>query len=134
MITIDQDAARLSRSPLNFDNYCKKYLSYNEQFIFPSPQPETLEKNIFLLLVNSSEKIFDQKYKYKPSYLSYDEYGTTILDKLLMYVNGVMCVEEFDLITVIIPKLQTIIDVLQDKFPKRENTLDYKNNLTIVNW
>ena len=33
----------------------------------------------------------------KPDYLSYDEYGTVQLAQLLMYVNGVSSLEDFDL-------------------------------------
>ena len=53
----------------------------------------------------------------RPDYMSYDEYGTVALAHLLMYVNSVFCIEEFDLSTVILPSMESIIDICKDKYP-----------------
>jgi hypothetical protein len=56
----------------------------------------------------------------KPDYLSFDEYGTVALTWLLMYVNAVPSIEEFDLERVVIPSYSSIVEVLQDKFPIKD--------------
>ena len=69
------------------------------------------------------------KYIYKPDYFSFDEYGTVALSYLLMYINGVFSVEDFDLNTVIIPSFDAIVEICQDKFPKQD-----VDNLEAVSW
>ena len=129
MITIDQESRHFSRSPLDIDNMGDRYKTSSNLYTFTSPSLWTIEKNLFFLLRNSVEKDFEPKYKMKPDYLSYDEYGTTILAPILMFVNNIMSIEDFDLDTVVIPELSTIVDICQDKFPKKEAT-----NLETVDW
>lgn len=120
MITIDKETERDIRSPLELDNMANRYKTTNSLYTFTSPELWTIEKNLFYLLKNSTKKSFEPKYKMKPDYLSYDEYGTTALSQLLMYVNGVFCIEDFDLDEVVIPQMSAIVDVCQDKFPKKD--------------
>ncbi len=129
MITIDVEAKRNKRLPLDIDKFCRKYKTKNNLFVFTSPDFEILDKHLYYLLVNSEEKPFDPKYRYKPSYMSYDEYGTTILEPILMYVNNVMCIEDFNLKRVVVPTLRAIKEVCKDKFSKTD-----VNELTEVNW
>lgn len=129
MITIDHEAKRNKRLPIDIDNFSEKYKTENNLYTFSSPSFSVLEKNLYYLLVNSVEKQFNTKYKYKPSYLSYDEYGTVILSPILMYVNNVMSIEDFDLKTVVIPRFSAIKEICKDKIPK-EDVQDLKS----VNW
>ena len=69
---------------------------------------------------NSKIEQFDKKYKMKPSYLSYDKYNTVVLENLLMRVNSVQCVEDFNLDTVIIPTFQAIVEITRDKYSKEK--------------
>ncbi len=73
--------------------------------------------------------MFEQKYKYKPDYLSFDEYETVVLSPLLMRVNNIFSCEDFDMDYVIIPSLSAIIEMTNDKFPIKE-----KSELTSVIW
>ena len=116
MQLIDQESRQRNRIPLNIDGMAARYKTTNEIYTFTSPSLWTIEKNLFYLLKNSDEITFDAKYKYRPSYLSYDMYDTVMLEYLLMYVNSVYCVEDFDLDTVVVPSLTAIIDICQDKF------------------
>lgn len=120
MQTIDRESRERIRSPLDLDYMAKRYKTTNGYFTFTSPSLWTLEKNFFYLLKNSVRKTFQTKYKYKPDYLSFDEYGTPVLGQLLMFVNGVMCLEEFDLNLVIVPSMQSVVVVCRDKFPKQD--------------
>jgi len=115
MQTIDSEARSRVRHPLDFDNMAEKYKTPNEYFTFTSPSLWVLEKHLFYLLQNSIQKDFENKYKWRPSYLSYDEYGTVVLEPYLMYVNGVMSIEDFDLVKVIIPDKDALINIARDK-------------------
>lgn len=127
--TITKESRQKARLAINADNMADAYKTSNGYFIFPSPSLWTIEKNLFYLLKNSIEKNFEKKYTMRPSYLSFDEYGTTSLEYLLMYVNSIQCIEDFDLITVIIPTFQSIIDICRDKFSEKSIS-----ELTEVNW
>lgn len=116
-ITIDNEAKRQLRSPLDIERFGTRYKTENDYYSFPSPSLETIDKNLYYLLRNSQEVEFESKYKYRPDYLSYDYYGTTILWELLLYVNGVFSLEDFNLVTVVIPSLESITFILQDLFP-----------------
>lgn len=118
MITIDSESRLRLRYPFEIDNMAFRYKTDNGYFTFTSPSLSVLDKYYFFLLKNSKEKIFESKYKYKPSYLSYDEYGVVTLGYLLMYMNNVFCMEDFDLVKVIIPSMDSIVTVCQDKIPK----------------
>ena len=127
--TIDKESRQRSRLAIDIDNMCETYKTTTGLFIFSSPSLYTLEKNLFYLLKNSVEKQFEQKYFMKPSYLSYDEYGTVCLDYLLMYINNIQCIEQFDLNRVIIPTFQSVVDICVDKFPKQDI-----DDMTEISW
>ena len=122
MITIDNEARLAIRYPFEIDCTANRYKTSTEIYTFTCPSLWTIEKNYFVLLRNSTVKVFDQKYRYKPSYLSFDEYGVTALDYLLMYINQVASVEDFDLVKVIIPSMDSIVTMCQDKFPVLEDS------------
>jgi hypothetical protein len=125
MITIDIEAKSNAKLQTNIDFMGQKYVCEINPYIVPSPSLWALEKNLYYLLRNSREETFKSKYLYKPSYMSYDEYGTVTLDYILMYVNNVRCIEEFNLSTVIIPEYGAISDICKDRF-KNESITDFK--------
>lgn len=115
-ILINNEVTRNLQSPLDIEKFGNRFKTSNGLFTFPDPNLDTINKNLFYLLKNSEEFPFDLKYKYRPDYLSFDHYGTTILWQLLMYVNGIFSVEEFDLINVIVPSIDAITFILQDQY------------------
>ena len=127
--TIEDEAKQQSRSPFNIGKMGPQYKTANELFSFPSPTLTTIEKHIFYLLRNSSIEKFAPKYKYRPDYLSFDKYGTTILWQLLMYVNGVTSVEDFDIKEVVVPSVQSIVEINKDNFPDLPTA-----DLPEINW
>ncbi len=129
MLDIKIESIMRSKYPFEIDNMAARYKTDNGYFTFTSPSLWTIEKHYYYLLKNSVEKEFNQKYKYKPSYLSYDEYGVVTVGYLIMRVNGVFCIEDFDLSSVIIPSMSAIVTVCQDKFPKVDPT-----KLESVSW
>lgn len=129
MQTIDQDARVGIRQPFEIDNMCPRYRTNNGLFILSSPAMEVLDKYFYYLLSNSRVDNFDQKYSTRPSYLSYDEYGTVNLEYLLMYVNGVYLPEEFILSDVIIPTMAAIVYICQDKYSTDKSLDSYETIL-----
>lgn len=129
MIDIATESRMRSKYPFEIDNMALRYKTENNYFTFTSPSLWAIEKHYYFLLKNSVEKEFDQKYKYKPSYMSYDEYGVVNLGYLIMRVNGVFCMEDFDLTSIVIPSMSSIVTVCQDKYPKLD-----PSKLEAVNW
>ncbi len=114
---IDTEAKQNVRQPIDIEHMRDRYKTTSGVYTLPSPTMETIEKNLFFLLKNSSYIKFEQKYIMRPDYLSYDQYNTVVLGQLLMFVNSVFTVEEFNLDKVVIPTLQSIIYICQDKYP-----------------
>lgn len=127
--TIEDETKQFIRSPFNIGKMGDQYKTENDLFSFPSPTLATIDKFLFYLLRNSKIKKFAPKYKYRPDYLSFDEYGTTILWQLLMYVNGVPSAEDFVLKEVVVPSLQSIVTMNRDNFPEIPT-----EELKEVNW
>ena len=122
MILIDQESKSRILSPLDLDNMTPRFRTFSNLYVFSSPDLWVIEKNLFYLLSKSSLVVFDPKYKYKPSYVSYDEYGTVQLSQLIMYVNSVACIEDFNLTQLIIPTMSAIIEILHDKIKIPKDT------------
>jgi hypothetical protein len=47
-----------------------------------------------------------------------------------MYVNGVFSPEDFDITTVVLPTMESIIEICNDKFSKKSNT----DSLEKIEW
>ena len=116
--TIQDESRERSRIPFDIDFMGPRFKTNNEIYTFPSPSLWSLQKNLFYLIANSVLIEFNAKYKMRPDYLAFDEYGTVSLAYLLMYVNSVYCIEDFDLNTVIIPSLEVIAEICKDKYSK----------------
>ena len=127
--SIKEEANRNRLMPFSQDKMGDRYVTASGIYTFPSPSSYTLEKNLFYLLKNSTRKIFDVKYAFRPDYLSYDEYETTVLAQLLMYVNGVLSLEDFDLGEVTIPDFSAIVFILQDNFPEKK-----VERMEVIDW
>ena len=128
-VLINQEIISKIQSPLDIEKFGQCFKTENLYFTFPDPNLTTMDKNLYYLLRNSQEIKFDKQYQYRPDYLSYDQYGTTILKELLMYVNGIFSVEDFDLDKVVIPTLDAIIFILQDAYPNLNS-----DNIQTISW
>jgi alpha-L-fucosidase len=127
-ILIDNEAKRQLESLLDFEFYGNRFKTENNLYTFPDLNLETIEKNLFYLLRNSVEIDFELKYKYRPDYLSFDTYGTTILWELIMYVNEVFSIEDFNLIKVVLPSMDSIVSIFSDLYKnQQENPVCLQN-------
>jgi hypothetical protein len=116
--TIDVESKDFITSPIDFERMGDRFKTLNGYYSFPDPTLKTLDDNLFYLLRNSEERSFDQQYNYRPDYLSFDIYGTVVLDKVLMFVNSIARPEDFaNLDKVIIPALEAIVRILRDVYP-----------------
>ena len=113
---ISTEAVQNLQSPLDIEKFGQRWKTENNYFTFPDPNLLTLDKNLYYLLRHSEEVLFENKYKYRPDYLSYDYYGTVILWEMILYVNNVFSLEDFDLNTVVIPSLEAVTFIIQDSF------------------
>lgn len=117
-ITIQDESRQRIRIPFDIDYMGPRYKTNSGIYTFTSPSLWSIQRNLFFLVANSVLVEFEPKYKMRPDYLSYDEYGTVILAYMLMYVNSVYCIEDFDLDSVIIPSLEAVVTICKDKFSK----------------
>jgi len=122
LITIDHVASSRKKSSLNFDKMTDRYLATTEFIKVPSPDIWVLRKNFYFLLKHSVKKQFNKKYIMKPSYMSFDEYGTVILENVLMYMNNVLTVEDFNLDYVIVPNLEALIYISVDNYREKSTS------------
>jgi len=130
MITIDSEARARTRMSFDLDYMAERYRTENSIMTFTSPSLWTIEKHLFYLLKHSIEVILNPKYIRKPWLLAYDQYGYVNLEQLIMYVNNIFSAEEFDLSTVILPTMQSVIRVCSDNFPHYEEA----NTLEKIKW
>lgn len=127
--TIVQESRQQSRLAIDINFSGDRYRTENKLFTFPAPTLETLDQHLYYLLKNSEEREFERQYLMRPDYLSFDEYGTTSLAQMIMYVNTVPSIEAFDLQRVIVPTFSAVVEMLKDKFPIQD-----PNTLIEVNW
>jgi hypothetical protein len=111
--TIDIEAKKLIKVVVDVDKFRRRYVKQdgNTRAQFVSPEITTFEKFRFYLLKNSESKTLLQKYYYRPDYLSFDEYGTTLLWPLLLYINDIPLIEEFDKDQILVPDSSVVSDL-----------------------
>ena len=117
-ITIQDESRHRIRIPFDIDYMGPRYKTDSGVYTFPSPSLWSIQRNLFYLVSNSVLIQFNPKYKMRPDYLSFDEYGTVTLAYLLMYINSVYAIEDFDLDSVIVPSMEAIVNICKDKFSK----------------
>jgi len=118
-ITIDQESKVTSSLLIDLDNYRDTYvtkeidtLDESELVIeFVSPFLKVYEKYRFYLLQNSVKKNISPKNFYRPDYVSYEEYGTTVLWTMLLFINNILNIEEFTKDIILVPNKSIINEI-----------------------
>lgn len=112
-IKVETEATRNRLLSTDQDKFRKRYQEKSEGFsiTFASPYISVLEKYRFFLLKNSVKKVLESKYYYKPDYLSVKEYGTETLWYILLFINDIPCIEEFDKYEVYIPTFGALLEL-----------------------
>ena len=103
--TIDVEARKAASLVTDIDKQRRQYVTVQDdiRIQFVSPSIVNYERFYFYLLRNSVYQKLDEKYYYRPDYLSFDQYGTTTLWTLLLYVNNVPSLEDLNIPKVFIP-------------------------------
>ena len=100
--TIDQEANVLVKLATDLDKY-RRYYSLKEVdtdetiFVkFVAPKIIAFEDYRFYLLKNSDTKPLSPANYYRPDYVSYQEYGTVNLWAMLLFINDIPTIEDFE--------------------------------------
>jgi len=111
--TIDVESGKAVQLVTDLDKQRRKYIVQNgdAKVQFIAPYIFNYERYFFYLLRNSSYVNLDKKYHYRPDYLSYDQYGTTTLWSLILFVNTIQCIEDFDIPVIYIPSYSSILTI-----------------------
>jgi len=128
-LTIDTESRQREKVAVDINFSGNRYRTENGLYTFPAPELATIDKHLYFLLTNSTQKEFEQKYIMRPDYLSFDEYQTVSLAQMLMYVNNVMSSEAFNMQLVVVPSLGAVVEMLKDKFIQQP-----VEDLFEVNW
>lgn len=111
--TIDVEARKAAALVTDIDKQRRRYVTTQGdiRIQFVSPAIFNYERFYFHLLRNSVYQKLEEKYIYRPDYLSYDLYGTVTLWPLLLYINNVPTIEDFNIPKVFLPDYASILEV-----------------------
>ena len=115
--TIDQEANVLVKLATDLDKY-RRYYSLKEVdtdetiFVkFVAPKIIAFEDYRFYLLKNSDTKPLSPANYYRPDYVSYQEYGTVNLWAMLLFINDIPTIEDFEKESILVPTQRAILEV-----------------------
>lgn len=115
MAGIGEEARIQSSISSDIDSFKNKYSITEQQtdgsvvhINIVAPSITLFDKYRFYIFQNCSRERLELKYRYRPDYLSYDKYGTTNWWNLILYINDIATIEEFDIEDVLIPNLDCI--------------------------
>jgi hypothetical protein len=116
VVKIDDEARKNVKIRTDCDNFRSRYMEQQDGVTvkFIAPLFTILEKNRFYLLKNSVKKILPSKFYRRPDYMSKKEYGTTTLWYVLMYINDIPCIEEFNRHEILVPNYMTVLELVRD--------------------
>ena len=115
--TIEKDSYVLSKRNNDLDLYRRFYsireTETDEQILiqFVAPKIIAYEEYRFYLLHHSVVKSLEPSRYYRPDYVSNDEYGTTNLWALLLFINDIPTIEDFTAKEILIPSRLAIAHI-----------------------
>jgi len=118
---LSKEGKVLSNVIQDITNYRYKYII--EHMAFDSQKISVFQDYYPYLKVNSDYKPLDAKYKYKPDYLSYDEYGTYKFWELILFMNDCYVSEDFDMQYVYVPKYEAIYELMKNVIPESKRII-----------
>jgi hypothetical protein len=90
---------------------------------FVSPKFHIWEEYRFTLLKDAVRKPLESKDYYRPDYVAYNEYSNINFWALILFINDIPTIEDFNVESIIIPSYSCVRDVVQavsDKQPVQE--------------
>jgi len=135
---IDEESKRFSLLLTDVDRYRIKYQTREVDALtdtnivirFVSPVIFTYENFRYYFLKNSVIKEVSQKNFLRPDYVSYEEYGTTTLWSLLLFVNDIPTIEEFTVNNIYVPTIDSIYRVARETIIDAPTVLKEVKNLS----
>jgi len=122
--SIKDEADILTKLSSDLDNfrrfYSMKEENENESILiqFVAPKISAFEDYRFYLLKNSVKKPLASNRYYRPDYVSYDEYETINYWALLLFLNDIPTIEDFEVEEIFVPTAASLIDVSNDILTK----------------
>ena len=120
--TINEEALYNSQVFSDIDYYRRQYTLKSDDDIpvrFISPAIDAYEQYRYVLLKNSRVRRLTSKYYYRPDYVSYEEYGTTNYWAMLLFINDIPTIEQFDKLSIIVPTVGALNNVITEMHRKR---------------
>lgn len=124
----ETESTLLSTLNSDVDRYRNKYHTYEEQvegkrisISFVSPSVMLYDVYRFYILQNCTKKQLNVKNKYRPDYVSFEEYGSTNWWTLILYINDIPSIEQFDKDEILVPSLDCIFRLEEIASKNREN-------------
>ncbi len=115
--TVNQEAKYSSQVFSDIDFYRRWYSLKSDDEIpvrFVSPALDAYEQYRYVLLKNSRIRRLTSKYYYRPDYVSYEEYGTTNFWSMLLFINDIPTIEQFDKLSIIVPTIGALDTVITE--------------------
>lgn len=108
--SIQYESSLLSQNELDIDKLRKRYLKKDSDIgvYFVSPYLLAYEKYRQYLLKNSVLEPLSPIYYYRPDYLSFDLYGSTMFWTVILYINNISCIEDFNVEEIYLPSFSAI--------------------------
>ncbi|MGB9674517.1 MAG: hypothetical protein ACPLX8_00130 [Nanopusillaceae archaeon] len=111
---------------LDISNFLDRY-QYESNIIY-SPYVKPFLHAINTLINNSQTIPMTQRYMYRPDYVSFDYYGTVNLWYMIMKVNNVYSIVNFNMPNIIVPNNDIVMSILS----KYKANSEIKNPVTPV--
>lgn len=123
--SIKTEAQRNAKLTTDLDNFRNRYIdkdpNSNIEVIYPAFDITTFERNFFMLLQKSERVKFQSRWIMRPDYVSFDKYGTTVYWPLILYMNRIPNIEEFDNFEyILVPPFASIFDLFKDRELEKE--------------
>lgn len=122
------ESTLLSTLNSDIDRYRNKYHTYEEQvegkrisISFVSPSIMLYDVYRFYILQHCTRKQLKVNNKYRPDYVSFEEYGNTNWWTLILYINDIPSIEQFDKDEILVPSLDCIFRLEEIASKNREN-------------
>jgi len=125
-MNIKEESYLFSNIVSDLDNLRSRYLEHDWDtrelsVVFPSGEIFSIENNKFRLLNNSKKIKFESRWSMRPDYVSFEFYDTVIYWHIILFINNILCIEEFkDLEYIYIPDYDDIMEVIRDRIPEDE--------------
>jgi hypothetical protein len=121
MRSINTDSSRNSSSILNPESLRRTNIYHDDEtnisVIYPSPSIDAYEKKLFELLSNCDKVEWKPEWYMRPDYVSKQFYGTEMYWSLILYINNISSIEDFNCNDyILVPSLPSLSDLLRERY------------------